>query len=500
MILARPTDDAAMLRRLCGLAAFLLPALAYLAGASHEPAAWDTAELQGVPYILGIAHPTGFPFYVLLGYVWSHAMAFDTIAFRLNALCAISGAVTALVGYWTALEFDAWPPVAMAAAWWFAFVEVVWSHAIRAEAQVVAVTCAALAMLFFLRWMRTGATATFVAAWALFGLGVASHPNAIWIAPALIAGCFLAPQRPSWRSAFAALCVVILTLSLYLYLPLRSAYVVAHGLDPTHVLPGAAGDIFWNYNNPSSLSGLLVELTGSQTNAPGYALASLNPLKLQDALWAFFEAIGTGFGAFALIAAIAGAVTVWRRDWRRTTVLIFACLTALVFSVTYANEADVGRYRLLGIWLSVPLLSAILANPLPAARRFAVARYAYLAFLVWGGIAALFARHPTLDRPIGEGGRWIISVVRPYVPPGGVIVVDGWLDATSLAYGAYADRSLPERIVVSGYEGGKTAMYRLWARGRPVFVLTNPANVPLVPGAHGVARLDAFHELFEVSP
>ncbi len=49
------------------------PAGAYIASASVEPASWDTAELQGVPYILGISHPTGFPFYVLLGYVWSHA-------------------------------------------------------------------------------------------------------------------------------------------------------------------------------------------------------------------------------------------------------------------------------------------------------------------------------------------------------------------------------------------------------------------------------------------
>jgi hypothetical protein len=45
-------------RLLCDLAAFLVPAITYVASASHEPASWDTAELQGVPYILGISHPT----------------------------------------------------------------------------------------------------------------------------------------------------------------------------------------------------------------------------------------------------------------------------------------------------------------------------------------------------------------------------------------------------------------------------------------------------------
>ena len=89
---------------------------------------------------------------------------------------------------------------------------------------------------------------------------------------------------------------------------------------------------------------------------------------------------------------------------------------------------------------------------------------------------------------------------RQYVPPGGVVVVDGWLDATSLAYGAYADRSLPERIIVSGYEVRKTALYASWAKDRPVFVLTDPRYVPLVPGARTIALLDAYHQLFRMGP
>jgi hypothetical protein len=500
VISAGLTSDAVRLRRLCGLAAFLVPAIAYLAGASHEPAAWDTAELQGVPWILGIAHPTGFPFYTLLGYVWSHALPFDTIAYRLNALCAVAGAATALAGYLVALEFAAWPPVAMVAAWWFAFDEIVWSHAVRAEAQVVAVTCAAFAIVCFLRWMRTGSPRTFVAACALFGLGVASHPNAIWIAPALLIGCLLAWRKPSWRMVLLGCAAIAVAISLYLYLPLRSWYVVAHGLDPVHVLPGAAGGIFWNYNNPSTPAGLIAELTGSQTGAPGYALAALNPLKLQDALWAFFEAIGTGFGAFALIAVGAGAVVLWKRDVRRSLVLVLACLTALVFSVTYANEADIGRYRLLGIWLCVPLLAAVAPSALQAGRRIGFIRVVYLAFLLAGAGSALYARHGYFNRPPGEGGRWIISAVDQYVPPGGVIVVDGWLDATSLAFGAYADRTLPDRIIVSGYDARKTALYATWAKDRPVFILTNPRYVPLVPGAHTVGLLDAYHQLFRMGP
>ena len=62
-------------------AAFAIPAAAYIASASVEPGSWDTAELQGVPYMLGIAHPTGFPLYTLVGYVWSHVVAIGSVAF-----------------------------------------------------------------------------------------------------------------------------------------------------------------------------------------------------------------------------------------------------------------------------------------------------------------------------------------------------------------------------------------------------------------------------------
>ncbi|HEY3522708.1 MAG TPA: DUF2723 domain-containing protein, partial [Candidatus Limnocylindrales bacterium] len=32
---------------------------------------WDTAEFQTVAPVLGVAHPTGYPAYVLLGFAWS---------------------------------------------------------------------------------------------------------------------------------------------------------------------------------------------------------------------------------------------------------------------------------------------------------------------------------------------------------------------------------------------------------------------------------------------
>jgi hypothetical protein len=489
-------NRAAFARVAFAVAAFVVPAIAYALSASSEPASWDTAELQGVPYILGISHPTGFPFYVLLGYVWSHAIAFGSIAWRMNVMSGVAIALACAAAYGVALQFGASPPAALAATLWCAFTRNVWSHASRAEAQDLAVACSAFAIYAFLRWMRGGRDRWFVAAFALAGLGMAAHPNALWILPAFVVGARIAKRPTPWRLAAAAACAVVAGLLLYAYLPLRSAYVVAHGLDPTATLAGAGGGIFWNYNDPRTLHGLVLELTGSESQTPAYFLASLNLLHLKDALWAFVTGLRTEYGLIATVLIFAGFAVAWRRNWRTTLVLAIAATAALLFSVVYPNESDVGRYRLLASWLAVPLLGAL--TPQSRRTRDALIHAALLVFLFFGAGLAFERHRVLLNHAPREGGRWVIDAVRPYVPPGGTIVTY-WLDATSLAYGAYVDGSLPGRIIVSD-DTLRIERYRPWAKRRRVFVLVNPRDVGALPGARDLAKLDDYHELFEVRP
>jgi 4-amino-4-deoxy-L-arabinose transferase-like glycosyltransferase len=481
--------------RLPLVAAFLVPAIVYVASASSEPASWDTAELQGVPYILGISHPTGFPFYVLIGYVWSHVVAIGSIALRMNAMSGVAMAVTCAAAYGVAMVFGASRAVALAATLWFALTENIWSHASRAEAQDVAVMCCALAIYAFLRWMREGG-AWFAGAFALCGLGMAAHPNALWILPAFIVGAVIRRPRPPLRLVALSLGLMVAGLMLYAYLPLRSAYVVAHGLDPTATFPDAGGGIFWNYNDPRTLPGLIAELSGSESETPAYFLASLNPAHLAGALQAFVATLRAQFGTFATILMFVGLIVASRRDWRATLVLVIATTAALVFSVVYPNESDVDRYRLLVSWLAVPALGALTprwrgpsSSALTGALVLLLAINAGVAFERGG----LYFYHPAR-----EGGRWVIDAVRPYVPPGSAIVTY-WLDATSLAYGAYVDGSLPGRIVVSDNKF-RLDLYRQWAAKRRVFVLVNPHDVQSVFEAHDYAKLDDYHELYEMQP
>ncbi len=477
-------------------AAFVIPAAAYFASASAEPGSWDTAELQGVPYILGIAHPTGFPLYTLVGYVWSHVAIVGSVAFRMNAMSGVAIAITALAGYAVAREIGANRWVALFATLWFAFTQDVWAHAARAEAQDLAVACEAVAIYAFLRWMRTADARWFAGAFALCGLAMAAHPNALWLLPGLLVGTLVAVRKPSLRLTGVSLALMLAGLALYLYLPLRSAYVVAHGLDPTIGLQGTNGGIFWNYNDPRTLHGLALELTGSQFHTPGYFAQAFNPLRIGDALWAFVTGTQQQYGTFATFLILAGFAAAWRRNWRTALVLCVACTAALLFSIVYPNESDVGRYRLLASWLAVPLFGALMAEPESSARP--ILRFALILFLAIGAGTAVANHRAFFHHAPGEGGRWVIDAVS-YTVPAPSLVVTPWLDATSLAYGAYVDGSLRGISIVSDNEL-RLALYRRWAAHNRVFVLVNPHDVGSLAGARHYATLDSYHELYLVEP
>ncbi|HEU5314739.1 MAG TPA: DUF2723 domain-containing protein, partial [Chloroflexota bacterium] len=55
---------------------------------------WDTGEAQTVPPTLSIFHPTGFPTYALLGWLWSQ-LPIGEVAFRMNLLSAVMVALAA---------------------------------------------------------------------------------------------------------------------------------------------------------------------------------------------------------------------------------------------------------------------------------------------------------------------------------------------------------------------------------------------------------------------
>ena len=69
--------------------ASLLVFILYLVTLAPSTAMWDTSEYIAAAYVLGIPHPPGNPFFVLVGRVFALLPIGPSVAMRINILAAL---------------------------------------------------------------------------------------------------------------------------------------------------------------------------------------------------------------------------------------------------------------------------------------------------------------------------------------------------------------------------------------------------------------------------
>jgi hypothetical protein len=184
----------------------------------------DSGELQYIPYILGVAHPTGYPLYTLLGWLWTHGVVVGNVAYRMNLLSALLGASTAAVLYLIVHHLTSRHVPAFLAAVFFAFSPTFWMQAILAEVYTLNTAFVVLVIYLLLRWeaARPSARDLLLAAF-VYGLSLTHHRGIIIFLPALALFVWLT-DRKVFTNARLLLKIVtlgLLPLLLYLYAPLR---------------------------------------------------------------------------------------------------------------------------------------------------------------------------------------------------------------------------------------------------------------------------------------
>src|ERR687884_80369 len=156
--------------------------------------AGDSGELASTAYTLGIAHPTGYPLYTLLGFVITHLGGGEP-AFSLNAFSAVMGAVTvglllllALHVAWRTVPGAPWPLAAIAsgiAVLAFALSTNFWTEAVVTETRTLALALDTL-ILVVLVVPRPLTGRHVLLASVLYGLALSDHLLSLYLAPALI--------------------------------------------------------------------------------------------------------------------------------------------------------------------------------------------------------------------------------------------------------------------------------------------------------------------------
>jgi hypothetical protein len=466
----RPSRSAWVPRAL----AFLVPLCIYAASARRDVWFWDTGEMDTVPWIAGIAHPTGFPAYVVVGFLFSHLVPFGPVAFRMSLMSALAMGVAAWFVARIVEDEGIDPWIAMGCGWIFAFGSIAWTLATRAEVHALAAAAIAVTICFALRWHRRGAPRDLYVTALAFGFGFAVHPVVGLLLPGLVLLSAARAREAEARHVLprAALLSIAACAVWFLYLPLRSAYVNAHALDPTRLL-GVSGGAFWNYDDPSSWRGFLA-LTGGAAFDPSGALRAIFAASTYRALPAYAVQLYNEMTSFGVSMAIGGLVAGWMRDRLRTVALVLFGIVCVPFGLGFPPESDPHRY-----FLTSFLVLAVLCGDAAAwlARRLGSWRAAPALVLVAICLALCVENRWIFGLAGDERARNVIVDVRQMTPRNAVIVAN-WNDAPALAYAAYVERSLGARIVDAAWLGDVVSELPGWMKSRPVYALGDGQGAP----------------------
>jgi len=487
----------------CAFASFAVALATYAFSTSSSPSSWDTAEMQTVPWILGIAHPTGFPLFTLAGWAFAHVVQISSVAWRLNVFSGLCLSIAASGITLAAMTLGAGAVEAFAGTLLFTWCTAAWNKGAHADPHAMSVMFIVMVLLFAIRYGRSGSARDLIAACACGGLGLATHPEVLYSLPAVLVAVCLR-RLPGRNAVIWALVALVLPLGFYAYLPLRSAYVAAHGLDPLAGAPfdGSAASL-WDTNHTRTLSGFITEVSGSQFGAAGRLLSLFNVKSYAEAGSYWWQQLQPQMPMLAIVLGAIGSVGLVLRDPRSTAILAAGTFGVLPFVTAYKNvEGDVNRY-FMPSFAVVAIFAALSA-------RIEIVRFAPAARFIVACIALIIAARmqwntnaSTLGDRFDTGGQPEINAVRRYTPDDAIIVT-GWVDATSLSYASFVDHSLGSRVIVVGWPGEFTGSYLKWQKLRPVYIyadehtLSNARSSIPQAWVTDTAGSDSYHHFLHV--
>ena len=223
---------------IAGLVTFLL----YIVTLAPTTSMWDTSEYIAAAYVLGLPHPPGNPFFVLIGRVFSILPIAPTVAMRINVLAAISSAASAV--FWflvTERVLVQWMPRrwqriagGSLAVLIGATAFTVWNQSVVNE-KVYTVSLVGLAVICWLtvRWCDDPegpvADRILVLVAYLLGLGYTNHMAGMLAAPAV--GFAVLLRRPQtlmrWKLLVACAAALVFGLTPFATQPIRAAHFPA---------------------------------------------------------------------------------------------------------------------------------------------------------------------------------------------------------------------------------------------------------------------------------
>lgn len=406
----------------------------------------DSGELIVAARFLGVAHPPGFPLYLVLAHLAS-LVPFGNIAERINFASAIFAALAAGMLVLIVVEMigaagsepkpkgrpkketrpeRSWVTImvpAVCSGLLVAFSKTLWSYATIAEVYTLNTLLVLVIILLMLRWRRRvregieHADRLLYVAAALFGLALGVHHVTIaMLLPALAVLVYRSEGFSFFRSRrflFAALLSFSALVIVNCYLPWA-----------------ASRSPVLNWGNPRSLQTIWWHITGRQYQA----FVSFAPAMAGQELSKFAGLILREFGLLPLapIFAVFGCVSLFKRDRTAFWSFLLIVICNLVYGLGYDIAEDKDAYYLLtfisvaiaagfGLWESLERIRADIRREL-AVVLFLVPAIALVTNWAFNNRSKHFVAHDYVDN------------IQSTIEPNGLLLTIDWQVASPMLY------------------------------------------------------------------
>ncbi len=467
---------------------------------------WDTAEFQMVLPVMGTAHPTGYPTYVLIGWLASILLTpLGEAALRMNVLSAICVAVGVAVSADLTRRLCGSLLLGMAAGVGIALTPIVWDIGTHADPHALHFAFVAITLWLLVRWeqARRGRPVDtaerlgtdrgrpdrlLVAAAIVVGLSVGNHSLTLLLGPPIILFVLAVDPGVLRRPRFLAACVAAFALPTILVrfeMILRAGWLRAPFV----------------YANPSTWDGFWYVTLGTQFHS-----WLTDPFANWDKRVADLTTLaGQQLGPFALVVPVAFAVVVVRQPRYALlsgTTLAITCFFNSVFPDGSLARYYIGPAMITWTWLAFLGATAVdLAAGLGPAREDAaraprwdargrrgfggparlVGLAAVAAVLIAPSLAALPARALAVDQSGDDEAQvWTDTVLSALEPD--AVVVSWWSYSTPLWYATIVDARRPDIKIIDDRNrlddnlGDLDHVIALYLPTRPVYLIRNGAS------------------------
>ncbi len=319
--------------------------LVYLTTISPTVNFIDSGELITVSCTLGIAHPTGYPLYTLLGRLFS-LIPMQTPACRVNLLSAVFGAAAVFFLSLTAMKLSRDRSgsgdcvAAFLTASFLSLSKTFWD--VSTQAEVYSLTIFLYSLLIYLllvEWKQREGRRLLLFAF-LFGLSFGNHMMIVLLLPSVLFAAVMTRSRSFWKRPECVACALLffaLGLSVYLYLPVRSA------LKPV-----------LDWGNPTTLDRFIAHVSGWQyrvwmfTEGTGAFLVNLR---------AYFPRLISEFTPAGVVVAALGLIGMLTRRTEAFFFLVLLTAAGLFYALNY-DIPDIEPY-FLPTYASLSLMAGI---------------------------------------------------------------------------------------------------------------------------------------------